>query len=106
MTLLKEINDLRRELKVSRTQIHDLEAIIAVAKKHGFDERTGMVKTTTVKPTGLGKIEPTDNSRLLDMQKTEISKLRTRIRELETSVRRPQSGERLPPVQQPMTVTQ
>ena len=108
VTLLKEINDLRKELKVSRTQIHDLEALLNVARKNGFDElrhSAGIIKNT-IKPTGLGKIEPNDNSRLLDMQKTEISKLRNRIRELEINVRRPSSGEKLPPVQQPMTVTQ
>lgn len=107
VTLLKEINDLRKELKVSRTQIHDLEALLNVARKNGFDElhhTSGAIKNT-IKPTGLGKIEPSDDSRLLDMQKTEISKLRNRIRELEITSRRPQSGEKLPPVQ-PMTVTQ
>lgn len=108
VTLLKEINDLRKELKVSRTQIHDLEALLNVARKNGFDElqhTAGTVKNI-IKSTGLGKIEPNDNSRLLDMQKAEISKLRNRIRELEITARRPQSGEKLPPVQQPMTVTQ
>lgn len=104
VTLLKEINDLRKELKVARTQIHDLEALLNVAKKNGFDEirhTAGTVKNI-VRPTGLGKIEPNDNSRLLDMQKTEISKLRNRIRELEMATRRPGSGDKLPP----MTVTQ
>lgn len=28
VTLIKEINDLRRELKVTRTQVHDLEATL------------------------------------------------------------------------------
>ena len=105
---MKEINDLRKELKVARTQIHDLEALLNVARKNGFDElrhSAGIVKNT-IKPTGLGKIEPNDNSRLLDMQKIEISKLRNRIRELEINARRPPSGEKLPPVQQPMTATQ
>lgn len=91
-----------------RTQIHDLEALLNVAKKGGFDETRHMAGTIkNIKPTGLGKIEPNDNSRLLDMQKMEISKLRNRIRELElTAVRRPQSVEKLPPVEQPMTLTQ
>lgn len=92
---------------MSRTQIHDLEALLNVAKKNGFDEtrHTAATVKNVVRPTGLGKIEPNDNSRLLDMQKNEISKLRNRIRELEITCRRPQSGEKLPPVQ-PMTVTQ
>lgn len=92
---------MRKELKVSRTQIHDLEALLNVARKNGFDElyhTMGTVKST-IKPTGLGKTEPNDNSRLLDMQKGEISKLRNRIRELEITSRRPHSGDKLPPVQ-------
>lgn len=107
VTLLKEINDLRKELKGSRTQIHDLEALLNVARKNGFDETrhtAGTVKNI-IKPTGLGKTEPNDNSRLLDMQKIEISKLRNRIRELEITARRPQSGDKLPPVH-PMTAAQ
>ena len=84
VSLLKEINDLRHELKVSRTQAHDFEAALKIARKNGFNDRAVM---TAIKasppPTGLGKIEPTDNTRVLELQKTEIGKLRAKVRELE-----------------------
>ena len=40
MTLIKEINDLRGELKNSRTEVHDLEASINILRKQGMCKRT------------------------------------------------------------------
>ena len=96
--MLKEINDLRRELKISRTLAHDLEAALKIARKNGFDDQTILSGIRAPPPpSGLGKIEPTDNSRVLEMQKMEISKLRTKIRELE-GLQRPGDGGKLPPL--------
>jgi len=33
VTLINEINDLRRELKLTRTQVNDLEAMLGTTKK-------------------------------------------------------------------------
>lgn len=34
VTLIKEINELRRELKVSRTKVHDLEVALGLDRKN------------------------------------------------------------------------
>lgn len=96
--MLKEINDLRRELKMSRTLAHDLEAALKIARKNGFDDQAVLSGIRAPPPpSGLSKIEPTDNSRVLEIQKMEISKLRAKIRELE-GLQRPGDGGKLPPL--------
>ena len=101
VTLLKEINDLRSELKKSRTTAHDLEAVLKIARKQGFDDQTAYASIKPVlPPTGLVTIEPTDNSRIIEIQKAEISRLRAKIRDLESGLHRPPSGSKLPPMQQ------
>ena len=77
VSLLKEINDLRCELKKSCTNAHDLEATLNIARKQGFDEQAALTRTKPlIPPTGLAKVEPSDNSRIVEMQKAEISRLR------------------------------
>jgi WD40 repeat protein len=97
VSLLKEINDLRKELKTSRSLGHDLEAALKIARKNGFDDQAILAGIRAPPPpTGMGKIEPTDNTRIVELQKIEIGKLRNKIKELE-GMHRP--GERLPPIQ-------
>lgn len=43
MTLIKEINDLRRELKISRTALHDMEAVLGLNK----NKKTGDMQAVT-----------------------------------------------------------
>uniref|UniRef100_A0A1X7UGN0 Uncharacterized protein n=1 Tax=Amphimedon queenslandica TaxID=400682 RepID=A0A1X7UGN0_AMPQE len=38
VSLLKEINDLRRELKTSRSIAHDFKAALKIARKNRFDD--------------------------------------------------------------------
>ena len=98
VSLLKEINDLRTELKKSRSLAHDQEAVLKIARKQGFDDQAALATTKTLAPqTGIAKVEPTDNSRIIEMQKIEISRLRAKIKELDPSLRL-SAGERLPPV--------
>ena len=100
VSLLKEINDLRTELKKSRTTAHDLEAILKIARKQGFDETAALASTAPqLAPTGLVKSEPADSQRVIGIQRAEISRLRGLLREREGGVGRPPSGARLPPVQ-------
>lgn len=97
--LLKEINDLRSELKKTRSTAHDLEATLKIARKQGFDEQAALASTKPrLPPTGLVKIEPSDSQRLIEIQRAEISRLRGILRELETGVKRSPSGGRLPPM--------
>lgn len=82
-------------------QVHDLEAALKILQK-GASET--MVRTATSHvpaasvQSGLIQPEPApnDQGRIVEMQRAEISKLRARIRELETG--RPHSGTRLPPM--------
>lgn len=97
MQLLKEINDLRSELKKTRTLAHDLEATLKIARKQGFDEQAALTSTKPqLGPTGLAKIEPADSQRLIEIQRAEISRLRGTLRELESGFKRPSSGTKLP----------
>ena len=101
VTLLKEINDLRTELKKSRTTAHDLEAVLKIARKQGFDETAALASTVPqLPPTGLMKVEPpADSQRVIEIQRAEISRLRGLLREVESVGNRPTSGTRLPPMQ-------
>ena len=95
------MNDLRKELKTVRSQLHDSQAAMKILQKN-VSEVT--LRTTSSQPpqvstvSGIVQVEPSpnDQSRIIDMQRTEISKLRLRIRELESG--RPHSGTRLPPL--------
>lgn len=120
MTLLKEINDLRTELKRSRTQAHDLEATLKIAKKQGFSEVTGKVSSATNSMglfgrsnmsalSQMARVVPHDESRIIEMQKIEIGRLRTKIRELDSAERRSSGGVsggggRLPPMHPTVSV--
>ena len=93
---------MRRELKIARTQVHDLEAAMKIARKSGFDDQSTLAKLRAPPPpSGLGKIEPTDESRIIEMQKSEIAKLRRRIIELEQASATGMRGmsSKLPPLQ-------
>lgn len=105
VSLLKEINDLRSELKKSRTHCHDLEAAVNIARKQGFDDQAAIATAKPiVPPTGLAKVEaPADHSRIVELQRVEISRLRAKIMELE-GLRRPHSGTKLPPMHATVTV--
>ena len=99
VSLLKEINDLRMELKKSRTLSHDLEAALKIARKQGFDDQTTITSTKSITPrTGLAKIEPPDNSRVVEMQKLEIIRLRAKIKEIIDNSRNASATENQPSV--------
>ena len=100
VSLLREINDLRTELKKSRTLSHDLEATLKIARKQGFDEQAALSSTKPPPPnTGIVRVEPSDSSRIIEMQKLEISRLRSKLRDQEATPPRASGvGEKLPPV--------
>lgn len=95
VSLIKEINDLRKELKIARTQIHDLEATVKqYTKKTGGDD-TDIYAVMLKAPSALVENELEEKNKIIDMQKFEIRKLRQAI---ETGSR-PSSSSRLPPMQ-------
>ncbi|XP_066926478.1 cilia- and flagella-associated protein 57-like [Clytia hemisphaerica] len=98
--LIKEINDLRRELKNARTQVHDLEASINVMRKH---QNAGGMSTTSLLERRDSSDEgnkTTELNKMIDLQKTEMRRLRAQIVDMESKIaERPSSGGgRLPPL--------
>ena len=100
MSLIKEINDLRKELKIARTQVHDLEAALGLHRKanQGHATETLAQITSTNKNAQLER-ELEEKIKVVDLQKNEIVKLRNQIQEVETVMfNRPPSGGKLPAI--------
>ncbi|XP_071953862.1 cilia- and flagella-associated protein 57-like isoform X1 [Antedon mediterranea] len=100
VSLIKEINDLRRELKIARTQVHDLEAALGINRKNKTQQDShenvdNIQHASTTLSSGEGRTE--ENIRIIEMQRSEIKKLRIQLHDIET-VSRPPSGGKLPPV--------
>ena len=55
MSLIKEINDLRRELKLSRTHIHDMEAALGLHSKKGKkgSDTTALAQLAAKQPSAI-----------------------------------------------------
>lgn len=94
--MIKEINDLRKELKIARTQIHDLEAAVKQYTKKTGGEDTDVFAVMLKAPNALVESELEEKNKIIDMQKFEIRKLRLEIE----NGSRPGSSSRLPPMQQ------
>merc|ERR1719494_598157 len=98
VSLIKEINDLRRELKIARTQVHDLEAALQVMRKqqHAAGGEPMLLRTAS----SPGKVsESSQLEKIIEIQKTEIRKLRNTIVDIERgATSRPPSGTKLPPM--------
>lgn len=88
---------MRRELKIARTQVHDLETALGVLRKsQGLPSGNNSSGDTAkvVKEEDLLQME-----KIIDIQKSEIRKLRGQINEIENrGMSRPPSGVKLPPV--------
>nr|KAF6504381.1 cilia and flagella associated protein 57 [Rousettus aegyptiacus] len=85
VSLIKEINELRRELKVTRSQVYDLEAALKLTKKVRPQEVTETVPskdTPSVAPT-MRLNEQEETGRIIEMQRLEIQRLRDQIQEQE-----------------------
>lgn len=95
VSLIKEINDLRKELKIARTQIHDLEAALGLHSKNNKGDTATLAAFTIKTPSALMEKDMEEKNKIIDMQKMEIRKLRNMI---ETGSR-PPSSSRLPPMQ-------
>ncbi|XP_052776281.1 cilia- and flagella-associated protein 57-like isoform X2 [Mya arenaria] len=95
VSLIKEINDLRKELKIARTQIHDLEAAIKQnMKKEKGGEYPDIYTVMLRAPNAMAESEIEERNKIINMQKLEIRKLR---HEIDTGSR-PSSSSRLPPM--------
>jgi len=104
VTLIKEINDLRRELNQSRTRVHDLEAALGIHRKNKVHVRAAtdaLASATTTNKNALMQLELEEKSKIVELQKTEIMRLRSEMMDMERTgsvVSRPSSATRLPPM--------
>ncbi|KAM8930502.1 cilia- and flagella-associated protein 57 [Pelodytes ibericus] len=98
--LIKEINELRRELKVSRTKFHDLKAALGLNRKGRISSLTDSKASSMDdrhSPLVMRLNIEEETARIVEMQKLEIKRLRDLIqaREQMPFVRPPSVG-RLP----------
>ncbi|XP_025110126.1 cilia- and flagella-associated protein 57-like [Pomacea canaliculata] len=100
--LIKEINDLRKEVKLQRTHVHDLKATLGLytkKQKKGSDHAIQM-QSPARRHEATMELKMEEQNRLIDLQLMEIKRLRNEVQELESLCgSRPSSAPRLPPVQ-------
>uniref|UniRef100_G1L4N9 Cilia and flagella associated protein 57 n=1 Tax=Ailuropoda melanoleuca TaxID=9646 RepID=G1L4N9_AILME len=85
VSLIKEINELRRELKFTRSQVYDLEAALKLTKKfrpQDVPETVSGEDMPGVTPT-MRLNEQEETGRIIEMQRLEIQRLRDQIQEQE-----------------------
>ena len=85
VSLIKEINELRRELKLTRSQIYDLESALKVSKKTRSQEvPESVISKDVVGSTSTMRLnEQEETGRIIEMQRLEIRRLRDQIQEQE-----------------------
>uniref|UniRef100_G1NBL2 EML-like second beta-propeller domain-containing protein n=1 Tax=Meleagris gallopavo TaxID=9103 RepID=G1NBL2_MELGA len=74
VSLIREINDLRQELTVAHTQVHDLQSALRLTKKKQAIQDTG-------DPAVLRLNAQKENEKIIEMQLLEIQHLRDQIQE-------------------------
>ncbi|PNI52630.1 CFAP57 isoform 1 [Pan troglodytes] len=85
VSLIKEINELRRELKFTRSQVYDLEAALKLTKKvrpQEVSETEPSRDMLSTAPTARLN-EQEETGRIIEMQRLEIQRLRDQIQEQE-----------------------
>ncbi|KAL4832152.1 hypothetical protein H8958_020259 [Nasalis larvatus] len=85
VSLLKEMNELRRELKFTRSQVYDLEAALKLTKKvrpQEVSETEPSRDMLSTAPTARLN-EQEETGRIIEMQRLEIQRLRDQIQEQE-----------------------
>ncbi|CAF0728049.1 unnamed protein product [Brachionus calyciflorus] len=104
VTLIKEVNDLRRELKISRSRNQDLETALGISRKNAASTTEAIVQALHVHQ-GNHLIEEKQNEleRIIEHQKQEIKRLRGTVEDLERrGSSRPTSTSQLPPMPMPV----
>lgn len=85
VSLIKEINDLRRELKQARTRMNDLEAVLGLHRKTKDASSQQFLQTLllNVNPTAANKAlleqDVVERDRVIELQRLEIKKLREQL---------------------------
>ncbi|NXT45627.1 CFA57 protein, partial [Pluvianellus socialis] len=81
VSLIKEINELRQELKVARTQVHDLRSTLRLTKKKQAIQDTAPSSELLSSPAVLRLNAEKESEKIIEMQQIEIQYLRDQIQE-------------------------
>ncbi|KAK2543324.1 Cfap57 [Columba livia] len=95
VSLIKEINNLRQELKVAHTQIRDLRSTLRLMEKKQAVQGTAPSSEVLPSPTVLMLNAQKENEKIIEMQQLEIQYLRDQIKVLASE---PLSDGNLPPL--------
>ncbi|XP_009285547.2 PREDICTED: cilia- and flagella-associated protein 57 [Aptenodytes forsteri] len=97
VSLIKEINDLRQELKVAHTQVHDLRSTLRLTKKKQAIQDTAPSSELLSSPAVLRLNAEKESEKIIEMQQLEIQYLRDQIQEKgQVLAVQPLSGRNLP----------
>jgi chromosome segregation ATPase len=113
VTLIKEINDLRRELKTARVKLQDLQTAMGISRKTAARTTEEIVLAlNTHQNNHLVKEKQSELENLIQRQRSEIQRLNEQITNIEgvnvrsssanASRSRPTSGQ-LPPIASALT---
>ncbi|NXP07375.1 CFA57 protein, partial [Thinocorus orbignyianus] len=81
VSLIKEINELRHELKVAHTQVHDLQSALKLLKKKQAIQDTVPRSELPPSPAVLRLNAEKESEAIIEMQQAEIQYLRDQIQE-------------------------
>ncbi|NXN29526.1 CFA57 protein, partial [Nycticryphes semicollaris] len=81
VSLIKEINELRQELKVARTQVHDLQSTLRLLKRKEAIQDTAPSGELPPSPAVLRLNAEKESEAVIEMQQAEIQYLRDQIQE-------------------------
>ncbi|XP_009466469.1 PREDICTED: WD repeat-containing protein 65 [Nipponia nippon] len=81
VSLIKEINNLRQELKVAHTQVHDLRSRLRLTKKKQAIQDTAPSGELLSSPAVLRLNAEKESEKIIEMQQLEIQYLRDQIQE-------------------------
>ena len=98
MTLIQEINDLRTELKMSRTRVNNLEAAMGLKRKTGPDIAALAQALQSTNKTALMEVELTEKNKVIDLLTDQLHK--ARVGELAVRSSSATGNTRLPPLGQ------
>ncbi|XP_063431022.1 cilia- and flagella-associated protein 57-like [Mytilus galloprovincialis] len=100
VSLIKEINDLRRELKIARTTIHDLEAAMGLHSKKAKKDPNSVQTISFKAPSVMAEQELEEKNKIIEMQRMEIRRLREEYDSGGSRPpSRPSSNPKLPPME-------
>ncbi|XP_075280835.1 cilia- and flagella-associated protein 57 isoform X3 [Opisthocomus hoazin] len=81
VSLIKEINDLRQELKMAHTQVHDLRSTLRLTKKKQAIQDTAPSSELLSSPAVLRLNAEKESEKIIEMQRLEIQYLRDQLQE-------------------------